>query len=195
MKKLRRILTVSLSALVILVTLSVSGHAGKPTRPPVPTSVEVMGAIQIEPDGIGNPAGVRVRFLDPSLLTYVYPQVEATQGPVFISNPDRQSQGQPSLYVVRIAGSMQTSLKYYYCVHSSHVDSDDLICADTTSHSPDYYYCLTIGHGITQTKNPTTDFDHVVFPVGSPWEISWKVDNKVVKKGTLSIETTYDVIE
>ena len=195
MKKLRRILPVILSALVILVAFSIPGHAGKPTRPPVPTLVEVMGAIQIEPDGIGNPAGVQVRFLDPSLLTYVYPQIEATQGPDFISNPDRQSQGQPSLYVVRIAGSMQTSLKYYYCVHSSHLDSDDLICEDTTSHSPNYYFCLTIGHGITQTKNPTTGFDHVVFPVGSPWEISWKVDNKVVKKGKLSIETTYDIIE
>jgi hypothetical protein len=194
MKKLRRILPVSFCALVILVILSVSGHAGKPTRPPVPTSVEVTGAIQIEPDGIGNPAGIQVRFLDPSLLTYVYPQIEATQGPVFISNPDRQSQGQPSLYVVRVAGSMQTSLRYYYCVHISHVGSRESIC-NTTSHSPDYYYCLTIGHGIMQTKNPTTDFDHVLFPVGSPWEISWKVDNKVVKKGTLSIEATYDVIE
>jgi hypothetical protein len=90
---------------------------------------------------------------------------------------------------------MQTSLKYYYCVHSSHATSGDSICNNTSLHSPDYYYCLTIGHGITQTKSPNADFDHVTFPVGSPWEISWKVDNAVVKKGTLSIETTYDVVQ
>jgi len=193
MRKVRRTLPIVLAASVVLGILAVAGHAGKPTPQPVPSSVEVTGAIEIEPDGIGDPAGVQVTFLDPSLLTYVYPQVEATQGPVFISNPDRQSHGQPSLYVVRIAGSMQTSLKYYYCAHSSHVGSGDLIC-NKTSHSL-YYYCLTIGHGITQEKSPTADFDHVTFPAGSPWEISSKVDNAVVKKGTLSIETTYDVMQ
>jgi hypothetical protein len=45
MKKLKRTLPLILPAFVILVELSFSGHAGKPTRPPVPTSVEVTGAI------------------------------------------------------------------------------------------------------------------------------------------------------
>jgi len=192
MKKLRRTLPIILPAFAILGTLAVSGHAKKPVRPPVPTSVEVTGAIKIEPYGQGDPAGVQVRFVDSSLLSYVYPHDKATQGPVFISNPDRASHRQPSLYVVR-AGRMLNALKYYYCAHEDHKGSTDLICNDD-EHSPDYYYCLAIGHGITQTKRPG-NFDHVTFPVGSPWEISWKVDNSTVAEGTLSVETTYEVIE
>lgn len=193
MKNLRRTLPIILSAVAILGTLAVSGHAKKPAPSPVPTLVEVTGAIKIKPNGQGDPARVQVEFVDPSLLTYVYPHDDATQGPVFISNPDRQSHRQPSLYVIRIAGSMQTSLRYWYCTHKDHVGTEDLLCEDPVGHE-NYYYCLTIGHGITQTKHPG-NYDHVIFPVGSPWSISSKETLSVVKEGTISIETTYDVIE
>ena len=193
MKKLRRTLPIILSAFAILGTLAVSGHAKKPAPPPVPTLVEVTGAIKVEPDGTGDPEGIQVTFVDSSLLSYVYPHDDATQGPVFISNPDRASHGQPSLYVVRIAGSMRTSLRFWYCAHKDHVGTEDLLCEDPVGHE-NYYYCLTIGHGITQTKRPG-NFDHVTFPVGSPWSISSKETMSVVKEGTLSIKTTYDVVE
>jgi len=45
-----------------------------------------------------------------------------------------------------------------------------------------------------QKKRPG-EYDHVVFPIGSPWEIGSKETMSVVKEGTTSIETTYDVIE
>jgi hypothetical protein len=190
MRKTRRALPIVLPALVVVGAIAVAGRAGKPALPPVPTLVEVTGAIRIEPDGVGDPQGVQVRFVDNSLLTCEYPGDDATQGPVFMSNPDKQ----PSLYVINVAGAMQKSLKYYYCAHKDHIGSTDSICTDT-SHDPAYYYCLTIGHGITQAKNRNAEFDHVSFPVGSPWEISSKVDDAVVKKGTLQIATTYDVIQ
>ena len=183
MKKLRRILPIILPAFAILGTLAVSGHAGKPAPPPVPTWVKVTGAIT----GEGDPKAISVTF--DSSLAYAYPE-GCTQGPVFISNPDRTR----SLYVILVAGRMRKALRYYYCAHKDHEGSTDLICNDG-EHNPDYYYCLTIGHGITQKKNPTADFDHVTFPVSSPWEISWKVDDTVVKKGTLSVPVTYDVID
>jgi hypothetical protein len=190
MRKVRRTLRIVLPALVIVGILAVAGPAGKPTPRPAPTLVKVTGAIQIEPHGVGDPEGVQVRFFDSSLLTCEYPGDDATQGPVFISNPDKQ----PSLYVTNVAGSMQKSLRFRYCAHKSHIGSADSICTDT-SHDPAYYYCLTIGHGVTQAKNRNAEFDHVTFPIGSPWEISSKVDDTVVKRGTLAIATTYDVIE
>lgn len=87
---------------------------------------------------------------------------------------------------------MQTSLRYWYCAHNDHVGTRDLLCEDPGHEN--YYYCLTIGHGITHKKRPG-NYDHVIFPIGSPWEISSKETLSVVKEGTLSIETTYDVIE
>jgi hypothetical protein len=51
-----------------------------------------------------------------------------------------------------------------------------------------------ISDGITQKKNPSNT-DHVVFPVGRPWHISWKYTNSAVASGTLETEVTYDVIK
>jgi hypothetical protein len=183
MKKLSRTLSIILPALAILGTLAVSSHAKKPVRPPAPTSVEVQGTIQ----GTGDPKAIRVRFDDSFAHTY---PAGCTQGPVFISNPDRTD----SLNVIRIAGPMRTALRYYYCAHKDHEGSADLVCNDE-AHNPNYYYCLTIGHGITEKKKPKANYDHVTFLVGSPWEISRKVDNAVVKAGELSAAVTYDVVE
>jgi hypothetical protein len=182
-KRLRRNLPLILLAVAILGMITVSGHAKKPAPPPVPTSVEVTGPIQ----GTGDPNAIRVTFDDS--LAYTYP-AGCTQGPVFISNPDRTR----SLYVINIAGPMRKALRYYYCAHEDHENSIHLIC-NNDEHNPNYYHCLTIGHDITKNKNPNADFDHVIFPTGSPWGISWKYDNSTVAEGTLSIETTYDVIE
>ena len=183
MKKLRRTLPIILPAFAFLGTLAVSSHAKKPVRPPEPTWVKVTGAIT----GEGDPQAISVTFDDS--LAYAYPP-GCMQGPVFISNPDRTR----SLYVIRIAGPMRTALRYYYCAHEDHEGSADLVC-NNEEHNPDYYYCLTIGHGITQKKKPSANFDHVTFAVGSPWEISWKVGSTVVKKGKLRTAVTYDVVE
>ena len=183
MKKLRRTLSIIFPALAMLGTLAVSSHAKKPVRPPAPTSVEVQGAIQ----GTGDPKAIRVTFDDS--LAHTYP-AGCTQGPVFISNPDRTD----SLNVLQIAGPMRIAMMYYYCAHEDHAGSADLVCHDE-AHNPGYYYCLTIGHGVTGKKKPKANYDHVSFPIGSPWEISWKVDNSVVKAGELSSVVTYDIVE
>jgi hypothetical protein len=180
MRRVRKTLQIVLPAFVILAILAASGHAKKPTPPPEPT-VAVTGVIE----GTGDPKAIRVTF-DES-LAYEYPGEKATQGPVFVSNPDYS----PSLDIVFAVPGMRNRLRYYYCVHKDHEDSDELICNDA-SHSPDYYYVLWIFDGISQTKNPR-DTDHLVFPVGSRWQIGWKKDNSTVDSGTLSTETRYDV--
>jgi len=181
MKKVRKTLPIVITAFTILGILSVSGHAKKPSPPPEPT-VTVTGAIQ----GTGDPEAIRVTF-DES-LAYEYPGDDATQGPEFISNPDYP----PSLKIFISTPTTTKELRYYYCTHNSHASSDDLICDDPT-HSPDYYFCLLIGGGISQKKG--RPFDHVVFPVDSPWNISWKKDDSIVASGRLSIETKFDVIK
>lgn len=181
MKKLRRTLPTILPASAILVILAASGHAKKPAPPPEAT-VTVAGVITAE----GDPRAIRVTF--DSSLDFDYPG-DATDGLEFVSNPDYP----PSLKIVFGVPRLKKFLRYYYCVHRDHEDSPDLTCTDA-SHSPDYYYCLTISDGITQTKNPR-DTDHVTFPAGSPWNISSKQTMSVVKEGTLSIETTYDVTQ
>jgi hypothetical protein len=181
MRKVRKTLPIFIPAFAILGILVVSVHAKKPSPPPEPT-VTVTGVIE----GTGDPKAIRVTF-DES-LAYEYPGEDATRGPVFISNPDYP----PSLHIAFYVPRTKV-LRYYYCAHKDHVHSPDLICKDA-SHSPYYYYCLEIIGGITQKKG-LNDTDHVVFPVGSPWRISWKYDNSTIAEGTLSVETTYDVIE
>jgi hypothetical protein len=180
MRKVRKTLPIILPAFAILGILAVSGHARKPTPPPEPT-VSVTGAIT----AYGDPKAIRVTFLDESLLTCKY-EGDATQGPQFLSNPDNP----PSLKII-LSAPPGKHLRYYYCAHTH--DTADFICNDA-SHSPYYYYCLTISGGITQKKNPS-DTDHVVFPEGSPWSISWKNDNSTVAEGTLSMPVTYEVIK
>jgi len=180
MTKIRKTLTIVLSASAILGILVVSGHAKKPSPPPEPT-VAVTGVITAE----NNPEAINVMFDDS--LSYDYPG-DATDGLEFISNPDYP----PSLKIINSAPPAK-HLRYYYCVHKDHEGSGETLCNDT-SHSPYYYYCLTIKDGITQKKSPR-DINHVVFPEGYPWSISWKYDNSIVAEGILSTETTYDVIE
>jgi hypothetical protein len=175
MRKVRKTLPIVIPAFVILGILAVSGHAKKPSPPPEPT-VTVMGGIE----GEGDPAMIRITFADSSFGD-VYPSDSS-----FISNPDSP----PSLRIFLSTTGKTKVLRYYYCTHNSHVGPDDLICDDTL-HNPDYYYCLRIGGGISQKKGRA--FDHIVFPVGSPWIISWKKDNSIVASGTLSTETKYDV--
>lgn len=183
MKKVRKTLPIVIPAFAILGILAVSGHAKKPSPLPEPT-VTVTGAIE----GTGDPEAIRVTF-DESLV-YEYPGDDATQGPVFISNPDYP----PSLKIVLSASAPPRGkyLKYYYCVHKDHVGSTELKCSEA-SHSPDYYYCLEIHGGISQKKGRA--FDHVVFPVDSPWNISWKKDDSIVVSDRLKIETKFDVIK
>jgi hypothetical protein len=180
MKKLRVARPITLPAFAILAILAASGHAKKPSPPPEPT-VTVAGVIAAE----GDPKAIRVTF--DSSLDFDYPG-DATDGLEFISNPDYP----PSVKIVYSAPP-RTHLRYYYCVHKDHEDSPDLICTDD-SHSPDYYYCLTISDGIPNHKS-SRHTDHVTFPAGSPWNISSKQTMSVVKEGTLSIETTYDVTQ
>lgn len=177
MKKVRKTLPIVIPAFAILGILSVSGHAKKPSPPPEPT-VTVSGGIE----GEGDPAMIRITFTDSS-FEGVY-----TQNSSFISNPDYP----PSLKIFIGTPATTKELRYYYCTHNSHADSDDLICNDPT-HSPDYYFCLLIGGGISQKKGRA--FDHVVFPVGSPWNISWKKDDSIVASGRLRIETKFDFIK
>lgn len=181
MKK-QRTLRIILPAFAILGRLAVSDHDRKPARPPEPT-VTVTGAIA----STGDPAKIIVTLCDSSLLECTYPD-DLTHGPEFISNPDYP----PSLRVVFNPPNTTKILKYHYCAHESHVGSGELICENPDEHDPDYYFCLEIGGGISQ-KRKGSNFDHVVFPVDSPWKISWKKDNSIVAEGTLSIETTYDV--
>ena len=178
MRKVRKTLPIVIPAFAILVILAVSGHAKKPPTPPEPT-VAVTGVIT----GEGDPKAIRVTF-DES-LAYEYLGDDATQGPVFISNPDYPPSLHIAFYVPRT-----TALRYYYCAGKH--DANESICSDP-SHDPYYYYCLVISGGITQKKNPH-DTDYVVFPEGSLWGISWKYDNSGVS-GRLTKETTYVVIK
>jgi hypothetical protein len=177
MKKARKTLPIVIPAFAILGILAVSGHAKKPSPRPEPTVI-VTGGIE----GEGDPAMIRITFADSSFED-VYQQNSS-----FISNPDYTT----SLKIFISPPAKTKELRYYYCTHNSHAGSDDLICDDPT-HSPDYYFCLLIGGGISQKKG--RPFDHVVFPVGSPWNISWKKDNSIVASGTLVKETKYDVLK
>jgi hypothetical protein len=177
MRKVRKTLSIVILAFAILGILVVSVHAKKPSPRPEPT-VTVSGGIE----GEGDPAMIRITFADSSFED-VYPQNSS-----FISNPDYP----PSLKIFIGTPATTKELRYYYCTHNSHADSDDLICDDPT-HSPDYYYCLLIGGGISKKKG--RPFDHVVFPVDSPWNISWKKDNSIVASGTLNTETAYDLVQ
>jgi hypothetical protein len=175
MRKVRNTLSIVIPAFAILGILAVSGHAKKPSPPPEPT-VTVTGAIRVTFD---------------KSLAYDYPGEDATGDQVFISNPDYP----PSLHIAlnsyRDAPHIRKDLTYYYCAGQH--DAGESIC-NNQSHDPYYYYCLVISGGITQNKNPNFT-DHVVFPVDSPWCISWKYDNSTVVSGRLKKETTYDVIE
>ena len=180
MRKARRTLPIVLPALAILVILAVAGYAGKPTPPPQP-SVVVTGGIT----GQGNPAEIRVTFVDSSLVAF-YPGRTPCW---FISNPDRP----PSLGMVLIVPGPDKALKYRYCSHPDHVGTDETMCAETT-HDPHYYYCLTIHGGVTAKKG-TADLSHVTFPVGSLWDISSKETMSVVKDGKLGTAVTYDLTQ
>jgi hypothetical protein len=173
MRKVRKTLPIVIPAFAILGILAVSSHAKKPTPPPEPT-VTVTGAIE----GTGNPKAIRITFVDSELVA-VYPDRSPCW---FISNPDYP----PSLKIINSAPPCK-HLRYYYCTGDH--NENDLICTNP-SHDPDDYYCLTISDGITQKKNPN-DTDHVFFPAGRPWQISWKKDNSIVASGTIGIDTTY----
>jgi len=187
MRKARAILPVVLPALAILAVLTVSSQAEKPSSPPgqpkpepVPSRIEVGGAIR----GEGDPKEIPVTFFDSSLLTFEYPLPDSTQGPLFISNPDYP----PSL-TVSGPGMNMKQLKYYYCVHASHVGQSERLCGDPVGHK-NYYYCLLIGGGVVQKKSPTS---RVTFAAGSPWRLSSKATMSTVATGTLSAQATYDV--
>jgi hypothetical protein len=173
MRKVRRTLPIVLTALAILGLLAVSSHASKPSPgKPVPI-VTVAGGIV----GTGDPAKIRVTFADTSFGLF-HPE-----SPSFISNPD---------------GSLRISFKppdttakiltYYYCIHPTHVDTEDLICQNPVEHN-DYYYCLQIFGGIADKKG---DNDHVTFLHGSRWEITQKkAPRGWAADGTLINEVQY----
>ena len=176
MRKVRNTLPIVLAAFAILGVLAVAGHADKPV-PVEPPSVELTEGLV----GEGNPEEIRVTF--DSSLAFAYP-ADCTQGPLFISNPDRP----PSLSISGPGMNMK-QLKYYYCAYASHYlpGSSALVCKDDTHHP--YHYCLLIGSGTQKKSAP----GRVVFPVGSPWNISSEAVMKVVISGTLSVPVTYNV--
>ena len=186
MRKVRKTLPIVLATFAILGMLAVSGHAKKPT--PSTPIIQVTGAIMILPDGTTTDAtNVRVRFDDDSF--------GALKGHSFPANADRS----PALYTVIMRlgppDTVDRWLRFYYCASPDHSPTD-LRCQDPEGHSA-YYYCLNLHDGQTAGKG-RGDLNHLTFPVGTSWSIGWKVapdPNIPVAEGTLTIETTYDVIE
>ncbi len=197
MRKVRRTLPIVLPALVILGILAVAGHAGKPTPPPLPTSVKLTGGIEIQSaDNTGDPTRVRVKFIDSSLrIPYPITDPETyTTGQEFISNPDYSYSppmppDTPSLSVTDT--SANKTLAYFYCANILHQGKGtaELRC-EIEGHA-DYYYCLVLLGGRLQKTGA------VVFPTGSSWMINKKtpLPGINVARGTLGAPVTYQVIQ
>ncbi len=165
----------TLSALAFLGILGVSSQAGKPSWPPGPKptpTVVLDGGIV----GEGPAATIRVTFVDASFGEPLGP---------FIPNPDYS----PAL-MVSGTGQQPKSLRFYYCDSPAHNGTQDLVCNDPDTHSPYYYKCLRIQGGIPQPKS-----NQIIFPEGSPWDISWKETMSDIAQGNLRTEVLYDVVK
>lgn len=158
-----------LSMLAFLGIFEASSQAGRPPLPPGAPTIDFSGAIE----GIGRAAAIRVKFGNSF----------GEEAGSFIANPDYAA-------AVIIAGSNRgpTALRFYYCDSPDHDGTADLVCSDP-SHSPYYYKCLRIQGGIPQPKS-----NQIIFPIGSPWDISWKEKMSVIAQGTLQNPVSYDVV-
>jgi len=179
MRKARNTLRSVVTALVVLGTIAVVGHAQKVVplaSKPVPTA-SVTGGIQ----GQGDPKEIRIEFMDESFGPIGYPP-----GTVVISNPDYP----PSLNIYTAwtgPGNTKTlMLSYYYCDSPEHVEGD-LICT-VAEHSLLNYRRLRILGGTAQKRS-----NKVVFPAGSAWEIGCKETNGICESGQLTQGVIYDV--
>ena len=197
MKKVKVILPIILPVLLIMGTLAVSGHAKKPPSPPglskpEPVLISVTGDIW----GTGHPTDMDVGF-------------SATFGAEVgnkVANPDGSLRGGGTRKNKRV--------RYYYCGHSGHFDSDP---TDPIGHKcenplhdpahdggelpppPSDYKCLIISGGVVEGGKETAQ---IRFPKGSYWEIWQKVnlpegqvEGELVAEGTLDAEVRYEVLE
>jgi hypothetical protein len=188
MRKVRKTLSIVVAASAILVMLAVAGHAKKPAPPAEPT-IQVLGGIMVLPEGTTTDAtNVRVRFADDS-----FGRFDWLAGKSFPANADRS----PALHAInQYTGTEDRRLKFYFCADPSHqgeTGEDDLRCQDPERHSA-HYYALNLHDGQTTVKG-RGGLDHLIFPPGTLWTISSKVDNSTVAQSNLVTETTYDVIQ
>ena len=159
-----------LSTLAFLGIFEASSQAGKPSLQPGAPTIVLSGAIE----GIGWATAIRVdfgrSFGKPALSVIANPDFSAA---VYVNGVNRQSR----------------TLLFYYCESPEHSRTPDLVCNDP-NHSPHYYKCLRIKGGIPQPKS-----DQVIFPVGSPWDISSKETMSSIASGILQTAVSYDVLK
>lgn len=161
---------VGLSALAFLGLIQFASQAGKPSLPPGAPTIVLSGAIE----GIGRSTAIRVAF-DKSI---VRPPISV------IANPDYSA----AVFITGVNKDPRT-LRFYYCDSPDHDGTADLVCKDP-GHSPHYYKCLRIQGGIPQPKS-----NQVIFPAGSPWDISWKETMSGIASGTLETYVSYDAMK
>jgi beta-lactamase regulating signal transducer with metallopeptidase domain/Leucine-rich repeat (LRR) protein len=151
-----------------------------------PGLVKLTGGMEIQAaNNTADPRHARVEFIDSS-LHISYPE-GCTTGHVLISNQDyatNESPDTPSLWANRIENG---SLRYFYCASKDHLPTDNR-CELSDAHA-DYYYGLVISGGKVQENGA------VVFPAGSNWVITKKTTGRIVDRGTLSMNVTYQVIQ
>ncbi|MFH1716951.1 MAG: hypothetical protein ABIF19_06340 [Planctomycetota bacterium] len=172
MKKAKVVSAIVLPVLLIVGTLVVSGHAGKPQPEPEPqpAQISVSGAIQ----GEGNPCAIKVTLVDPSF---------GDEGGTFISNPDDP----PSFRVEGSPGNIK--LIYYYCI-AEH-EGNPLICNNVAEHDETTNYrCVAIYNGRLDKKT-----GQILFRAGSRWRLSQNAVPTTVSVGTLDMEVRYTVLE
>ena len=167
---LTRSMLLGLSALAFLGIFQLSSRAGKPPLPPGAPTIVLSGAI----GGIGRATAIRVAFDDSFLGSPVS----------VIANPEFSA----AVYISGVNKEPRT-LRFFYCDSPEHDGTPDLVC-NNPSHSPEYYKCLRIQGGIPQPKS-----NQIIFPVGSPWDISWKEIMSGIAEGTLKTYVTYDIMK
>jgi hypothetical protein len=181
MKAARVVLTILPFVLLVAALLTVSAYAEKPPSPPGRSrteTVSITGAIS----GTGVPASIAIALGPDFQGTDVYGGSRDESGS-FIANPDYP----PALKMFGVPKDQ--TLSYYYCdyVGPDHVITPDGICADTR-HDPEHYKRLQILGGTVEKE--TRD---IVFPIGSAWQIGWKVTGVALITGTISEQVRYHV--
>ena len=155
MKKVTVVSAIALSVLLVAVILAVSAHAGKPPSPPglsKPVQITVSGDI----NGRGTDAADMAIAFDGQSF------VDAGVDGSYVANPDGS-------LMVYGTGHGSRTLSYYYCDYEPH-EGFPHACTDT-GHDPYNYMRLKITNGVLEGK---PGMQQIVFPAGSPWDISRK---------------------